>query len=124
MYRNLEKPYHIDYMFASHDLVKNGYTLTFGNPKEWIDKSDHVPMILDINTLTSKTQIQHTFCDFVKRHLQTIDPKTKMKFEMELKIIENFAEKLDLQMPSNQDKQILLDKINTIKMIDALMIKL
>ncbi len=124
MYRNLEKPYHIDYVFASHDIFKNGYNLTFGNPAEWIDKSDHVPMILDIKDLTSKTEIQNTFIDFAKRHLGTINEQTKTKFETELKMIESLAEKLDLQVPSDKEKLTLINKIETLKTIDKLTTRL
>jgi exonuclease III len=120
MYRNLEKSYHIDYVFASHEIIKNGYNLTFGNPTKWIDKSDHVPMILDIIDLNSKIEIQDNFIDFTKRHLSNIDHQTKVKFESEIKIIEELAEKLDLQLPTDEDKMILIDKIETIKKIDKL----
>lgn len=124
MYRNLEKPYHIDYVFTSHDIIKNGYKLTFGKPEEWIEKSDHVPMILDINNLASKTKIQHTFHDFTKRHLNNLSIETKSKFENELKMIEMLAEKLDLKTPNDKEKKILIDKIETLKTIDKLTLRL
>lgn len=120
MYRNLEKPYHIDYVFASQDIIKNGYNLTFGNPTEWIDKSDHVPMILDIKDLSSKTEIKDTYIDFTQRHLNTLDQETKKKFENELKIIERFADKLDLKLIEDKEKMTLIDKIETLKTIDKL----
>jgi len=44
MHRNVEKPYHIDYCFASKDLISNGFELTVGNSKDWIEYSDHVPI--------------------------------------------------------------------------------
>jgi hypothetical protein len=120
MYRNLEKPYHIDYVFASHEIIKNGYNLTFGNPTDWTDKSDHVPLILDITDLYSKTEIHDTFIGFTKRHLSTIDQQTKTKFKSELNMIESLAEKLDLQIPTDKDKKSLIDKIETLKNIDKL----
>ncbi|HPE42720.1 MAG TPA: hypothetical protein PKV88_01460 [Bacteroidales bacterium] len=120
MYRNLEKPYHIDYVFASHAIIKNGYKLTIGTPADWIDKSDHVPMILDIKVLSSKTEINDTYLDFTKRHLNKIDPETKTKFENEIKRIEMLAEKFDLQLQTDNSKIELMDKIDTIKTIDKL----
>ena len=48
MYRNIEKPYHIDYIFASHNIIENGYKLTLETSNNWIDKSDHIPLILDV----------------------------------------------------------------------------
>ena len=124
MNRNLDKPYHIDYVFASHDIIKNGYNLTLGNPTEWIDKSDHVPMILDIKELASKTEIQHTIHDFTTRHLNTLNNITKTKFETELKMIERLAEKLDIHTPNEKEKMVLIDKIETLKTIDKLTIRL
>lgn len=124
MYRNLEKHYHIDYVFASHDLVKNGYNLTLGNPQKWIDKSDHIPLVLEINKLNSKTEIQHTFKDFTTRHLNTLDQVTMKKYEDELKKIEWLAEQLDLQSDNKENKLELIDKIETIKRIDKLTMKL
>lgn len=124
MYRNLEKPYHIDYVFASHDIIKNGYNLTFGNPTEWIDKSDHVPLILDITDLNSKTEIQDTFYDFTKRHLNALDIQTKSKFKSEIKMIENLAVKLDKQLATEKDKMTLIERIEIVKNIDKLTKKL
>jgi len=124
MYRNLEKPYHIDYVFASHELVKNGYSLTFENPEKWIDKSDHIPLILDIKELNSKTEIQHTYKDLTKRHLKTLDILTKEKFIDELTKIEAIAENLDLQQNNENEKLELLSKLETLKKIDKLIIKL
>lgn len=124
MYRNLEKPYHIDYVFASYELIKNGYSLTLGNPNKWIDKSDHVPLILDINEISSQTKIQNSFSEFVKRHLGNIDNQTKLNFETELQIIENMANKFDLQLPTDVEKMILIEKTEILKLIDKLTIKL
>ena len=40
MYRKLEKPYHIDYCFASEEL--------FGS--RWIELSDHRPLVVELDT--------------------------------------------------------------------------
>jgi len=48
MYRNKEKPYHIDYCFASDNLLKNGYSFQVGAYENWIEYSDHTPIIVDI----------------------------------------------------------------------------
>ena len=124
MYRNLEKPYHIDYVFASNNLIKNGYNLIFGKPEHWIDKSDHFPLVLEINELSSKTEIQHTFKDFTKRHLNTLDRVIKEKYSEELNIIECLSEKLDLLAELKGENLELIDKIETIKKIDQLTKKL
>ncbi|MFC1719907.1 endonuclease/exonuclease/phosphatase family protein [Pseudomonadota bacterium] len=47
MHRKLEKPYHIDYAFVSHDLL-GGSMIEFGNPHEWLAYSDHVPLFIEV----------------------------------------------------------------------------
>lgn len=48
MHRNLAKPYHIDYAFASTALLSYA-KFAIGVPDQWISLSDHMPIILDIN---------------------------------------------------------------------------
>lgn len=44
MQHNQNKPYHIDYCFASSNFdISNVEIRNFG---DWIDKSDHVPLIV------------------------------------------------------------------------------
>jgi exodeoxyribonuclease III len=51
MQRNPNKPYHIDYCFASKRLIDSGYSFAIGDYDDWIDKSDHAPIIINmINT--------------------------------------------------------------------------
>ena len=45
MYRHLDKPYHLDHIFASSDKVKN---LKIGDADKWLQLSDHVPLIFEI----------------------------------------------------------------------------
>lgn len=52
MYRNLEKPYHIDYCFGSIQLIQNGFNLDIGKAQEWIDLSDHMPIFVEIDRIT------------------------------------------------------------------------
>lgn len=42
-----EKPYHLDYCFASKSLLSTSTTFKIGNYKEWIKWSDHMPIIID-----------------------------------------------------------------------------
>lgn len=46
--RNLNKAYHIDYVFASGDLLQH-CKIEAGNSNEWLRVSDHVPVTLDIS---------------------------------------------------------------------------
>lgn len=46
LYRNIEKPYHLDYCFASADFYDAGFDIQLGSPNEWLEYSDHVPIII------------------------------------------------------------------------------
>ncbi|HFR3400235.1 TPA: hypothetical protein ACHU7J_001547, partial [Streptococcus suis] len=44
MHRNNEKPYHIDYVYASPNILKKFKILSYS---DWIDISDHVPILVE-----------------------------------------------------------------------------
>jgi len=46
MYRHKDKPYHIDYCFASADLTQKLREVKVGTYKSWCKYSDHVPVIV------------------------------------------------------------------------------
>jgi exonuclease III len=46
MYRHRDKPYHIDYCFASKDLLNKLSSVEIGDFDTWIKHSDHVPVIV------------------------------------------------------------------------------
>jgi exodeoxyribonuclease-3 len=46
MYRHKDKPYHIDYCFASKDLLDKVSSVEIGEFDEWIKYSDHVPVVV------------------------------------------------------------------------------
>jgi exodeoxyribonuclease-3 len=45
MYRHKNKPYHIDYCFASDDFIKRLSDVEVGEHTEWCKYSDHTPLI-------------------------------------------------------------------------------
>jgi exonuclease III len=47
LHRNNNKPYHIDYCYASNAFLVNGFKLSIGEYNDWIKFSDHVPIIAD-----------------------------------------------------------------------------
>lgn len=49
LHRKEAKPYHIDYAFLSHDLLTKS-NLTIGKHDDWITVSDHMPLLLEINS--------------------------------------------------------------------------
>ena len=48
MYRHINKPYHIDYCFASKCFLEKTVSVSVGQFSEWIKHSDHMPVIIDI----------------------------------------------------------------------------
>ena len=47
--RNLNKPYHIDYCFASADILDKVQNVEIGTYENWIAYSDHTPLIIDFD---------------------------------------------------------------------------
>ncbi|KXK51186.1 MAG: Endonuclease/Exonuclease/phosphatase family protein [Chlorobi bacterium OLB5] len=48
--RNLNKPYHIDYCFASSDFIKKVKSVEIGSFENWNAHSDHSPLIINFDT--------------------------------------------------------------------------
>jgi len=46
MYRHQDKPYHIDYCFASIDFMNKLNNVEVGTYEDWTKFSDHVPLIV------------------------------------------------------------------------------
>jgi hypothetical protein len=46
LHHNTAKPYHIDYVFASRDFLPH-CNITVGQVENWLDQSDHMPLILE-----------------------------------------------------------------------------
>ena len=46
MYRHLSRPYHIDYCFASGDLIRKLENVQIGTHEQWTKYSDHNPLIV------------------------------------------------------------------------------
>lgn len=47
--RNLNKPYHIDYIFGSTDFANSIRNFTVGNADSWLELSDHMPVVMTVN---------------------------------------------------------------------------
>ncbi len=48
LYRHPDKGYHLDYAFISCKLLEKT-TLTIPDPSRWLQRSDHLPLLLDIH---------------------------------------------------------------------------
>lgn len=49
MYRHKDKPYHLDYCFASIDFIKNLTSVEIGKYEDWAMHSDHKPVIVEFD---------------------------------------------------------------------------
>lgn len=49
LHRKKEKPYHIDYVFASKRFSDNLKNIEIGNIENWLNLSDHLPVICEFN---------------------------------------------------------------------------
>jgi exonuclease III len=47
LHRKFDKPYHIDYCFASDSFIEQGYSFKIGDYNDWIQLSDHVPIMIN-----------------------------------------------------------------------------
>jgi exonuclease III len=47
LYRHLDKPYHLDYCFASKDLLKKLTHVEMGSHQQWCAYSDHTPLMAE-----------------------------------------------------------------------------
>lgn len=49
LYKHADKPYHLDYCFASNDLISKLRYVEVGNHENWSKHSDHMPLIVDFD---------------------------------------------------------------------------
>jgi exodeoxyribonuclease III len=49
LYRHEDKPYHLDYCFASNDMMKKLKKVEVGTFDNWKNASDHVPLIMEFD---------------------------------------------------------------------------
>ncbi|MEF8822209.1 MAG: hypothetical protein V5A52_08015 [Halovenus sp.] len=47
MHKKEERPYHIDYAFLPQRLMESGVEVAVGGYDDWIDASDHMPLLVD-----------------------------------------------------------------------------
>jgi endonuclease/exonuclease/phosphatase family metal-dependent hydrolase len=52
--RNLSTPYHVDYCFVPTNWASTS-KVAVGTATDWLDKSDHMPLIVDVEPQTTRT---------------------------------------------------------------------
>lgn len=120
MYRNIQKKYHIDYIFTSSKIVSNGFKLTIGEVMDWINLSDHTPLILEINDPVTTKEINYSIKEFICDKFKNLHPiiQDKYKFEID-KTIESINDNLNRNEINN-----IYFKYGVLKEIETLSIKL
>ena len=43
----MKKPYHLDYCFASENLIRSNTKIAIGKYDDWIKLSDHMPVVIE-----------------------------------------------------------------------------
>ena len=111
MYRKIEKPYHIDYCFASEEIINSGFDLSIGKVNDWIGLSDHTPITVKINEIKQK-EIINSLSKGLKSKFERLLPITKEKFG---KLIDEIINQAKL---SDKNNSLQKDQIERIEIID------
>lgn len=120
MHRNLSRPYHIDYMFASEKFILNGFSFKVGNYLDWIDKSDHVPLIVDFENFNSSFNYNSSYSNIIYNHVNLISNETKDKFKPDVKLIYELGQDLDNELLDSIHLIEILKEIDKLKSIDRI----
>jgi exonuclease III len=95
MYRKTDKPYHIDYFFASDSIIKEGFKISVGKVEKWIDLSDHVPLTLELETKTKLDKFNDSFSDFLTIKLKALSTEIQTRFNDTIADLIEKAKKID-----------------------------
>lgn len=123
MYRKKDKPYHIDYCFASEKILKSDYKLTLGQVDNWIDLSDHVPMIIEFSANLKLENFNNSLSDFLFKRFQDLHTETKHKFADlidNLISISNETDKFDCSIEFIKQRSRIIDNTERLFKIDKL----
>lgn len=118
MYRKTEKPYHIDYCFAPNEHVNQGAKIQLGNPEEWIDISDHIPLIVDIDIASGSSNYENSMLTFITKKSESFNPATIEKFTSEIAMLKEKAIELDTKEAEAKDRLLLIDAVVRLMEID------
>ena len=103
--------FHLDYCFASELIMRSGFDILIGKVDEWIEFSDHTPIIVLINKIDQK-KIVNSLAKGLEIKFERLSPITKEKFG---KLIDKIINQAKL---SDKNNSIEKDNIERIKIID------
>ncbi|EAZ94843.1 hypothetical protein FBBAL38_10402 [Flavobacteria bacterium BAL38] len=127
MYRKTEKPYHIDYFFASDLIIKDGFEIKVGKVENWIDLSDHVPLTLEVITKTKLEKINDLFSEHMTIILKELSADSKTRFNDIIADLIEKAKKIDNLNESIKNlkkREQFIEKYEKLFEIDKLINKL
>tara|TARA_Y100000589_G_C27040881_1_gene583114 strand:+ start:37 stop:993 length:957 start_codon:yes stop_codon:yes gene_type:complete len=127
MYRKKDKPYHIDYFFASDHFFKNELKLKLGKFEEWNLLSDHVPLILDLKSPIEDFVFNETFSSLIKKQLSQLNTETQNRFNDLINDLSTKAKslnKLDPFPDTIKERKLLTQKINWLTQINNIIEKI
>lgn len=113
MYRKADKPFHIDYCFASKHLLDKGFEFQIAHHNDWITLSDHVPLIIDIQDKNHLLNINNSLLDFIEHNTSKFNILTIQKFKTTLNNLKSLARQIDLEEVSVFSSENKLKVINT-----------
>jgi len=107
MYRKIEKPYHIDYCFASADFLNAGFDIQLGKLSEWLEHSDHVPIIIQTSKPTKHLNINNSLFDNIIHKIDQLNALTVEKFVTTIEQLKTKSSDFDKQGQQNEKLEIL-----------------
>lgn len=128
LHKNFNKPYHIDYCFASKEIRERKFEINVGKFEDWIELSDHVPIITEFdwsakeskvvnslkesilgkfrlsenNSIRNLEEIKKQILEDVNKYYQLDEDR---KEEVRLKIVENTEDYLKINKLLNRIKK-------------------
>lgn len=125
LHRNKMKPYHIDYVFASTELYKDGLEFFLGKSDEWLDKSDHIPLIVDLSFGSVNVEYDGSCYSFVKHVIEGYNEMFQTKFDTECAQLLRMAIVVDEGLNLKADLYEAVEKMNRLDcLFQSLLLKL
>jgi len=127
MYRKLEKPYHIDYCFASQCFIQNGYKIKLGEPNQWISISDHVPLIIETCEPNKRLEFKNSLADYIDFNFKRLDKSTREKYQNTIIGLEKRAkesDRLNFNKESQKIRKEIIEDTERLNIINKLTIEL
>ncbi len=127
LHKNLQKPYHIDYFFASQIIIDEGFNMSIAKASDWLDISNHVPISLEFIAKPQLGKIKDSLSDVLNEKLEQLSVDTLKRFKDKIKELQESTlkvERLGTVMEYLPERAKLLEKYETLCEIDRLIKKL